>query len=141
MTVTLPDQSDEWIRRWRERLNDNEDYAEATEGWGVGFDGDFCFEIQPDDAYDGDPIRFRVELEDGNCPSVDEVEENPDCGFALRAPYSAWKPLIRGEVDVMGAVMGGDFTVEGSKMKLLSYREAAAELGETAAAVDTEFTC
>jgi len=140
MTVTLPEESEEWIGRWRQRLNDNDAYAEAAEGWGVGFDGDFCFEMLPDETYDGEPIRFRVELEDGRCPAVEEVDDDPDCGFALRAPYGAWKPLIRGDVDVLGAVMGGDFEVEGSKMKLLSYREAAAELGETAAGVETEFT-
>lgn len=140
MTVTLPEEAPEWIQRWRERLNDNDAYAEAAEGWGVGFDGDFCFEILPDDAYDGEPIRYRVELEDGRCQAAEQVDGEPDCGFALRATYTAWKPLIRGEVDVMGAVMGGDFDVEGSKMKLLSYREAATELGETAAAVETEFS-
>lgn len=34
-----------WMERYREALNDSDEYAEAGEGWGVDFDGDYVFEI------------------------------------------------------------------------------------------------
>lgn len=38
--------SREWLERYRENLNENETYDEASEGWGVDFEGDFVFVIQ-----------------------------------------------------------------------------------------------
>jgi putative sterol carrier protein len=43
MTEWFP--SREWLAAYRTALNDNERYREASEGWGVDFEGDFVFEI------------------------------------------------------------------------------------------------
>jgi putative sterol carrier protein len=43
MTEWFP--SHEWLDAYQTALNDNETYREASEGWGVDFDGDFIFEI------------------------------------------------------------------------------------------------
>lgn len=43
MTEWFP--SREWLAAYQTALNDNETYREASEGWGVDFDGDFIFEI------------------------------------------------------------------------------------------------
>ena len=37
--------SREWLDAYRAALNDNDRYTEASEGWGVDFEGDFVFEI------------------------------------------------------------------------------------------------
>lgn len=44
MTDWFP--SREWLESYRENLNEDETYAEASEGWGVDFDGDFLFVVQ-----------------------------------------------------------------------------------------------
>jgi putative sterol carrier protein len=141
MAIELPSEADDWIRQWRRQLNDNPKFAQGADGWGVGFNGDFLFEIQPDDTYSGDPLRFAVELEDSECTSVAKIDHprEADHGFALRGTYTDWKQLIRGELGVVDAIMGGGFDVEGSKLKLMQYQDAAVAMAETAAAVDTDF--
>lgn len=43
MAIDFP--SEEWIEEWHDRINDNEEYAEQGSDWGVGWNGDFVFEI------------------------------------------------------------------------------------------------
>lgn len=134
--------TEDWIRAWRRELNDNDAYAAAADGWGVGFDGDFVFEVRPDRRYDGDPVVYHVELEDGEClgaRAVDGVAAS-DYGFALRADYTDWVRVIHGELDAMAVATGGAFDVEGSKLKVMQYADAAAAMLDTATLVDTEFS-
>lgn len=44
MTEWFP--SEEWLGAYRENLNDNDVYREASEGWGIEFDGDFLFVVE-----------------------------------------------------------------------------------------------
>jgi len=141
MAIALPDEAEAWVESFRERLNDNADYETAADGWGVGFDGDFVLEILPDDTYDGQPLYFYLELRDGDCLQA-SVLGDPDevaHGYALRGDYTDWKRLIRGELDIVPAVMNGVLDVDGSKMRAMRYQNALVEMGETAAQVDTEF--
>jgi putative sterol carrier protein len=61
-------------------------------------------------------------------------------GFALRADYSDWVRVIRGELSATAVATGGTFDVEGSKLKVMQYADAAAEMVATATRVDTEFS-
>lgn len=141
MSVTLPGEAEAWIDAYGRRLAENDDYAAAASGWGVEFDGDFVFEVLPDELYDGEPLALYIALEDG---VVEETRllsdpDDADHGFALRAGYADWKRLINGEIDVVPAVMSGTFDVDGSKLKAMRYQGALVEMGETATRVDTEF--
>lgn len=72
--------SREWLHTYRAALNNNETYREASEGWGVDFDGDFVFEIT--DIPTGTTIadlpedlsgEFRENLESLSDERVDEL--------------------------------------------------------------------
>ncbi|MUV90752.1 sterol carrier protein [Halapricum sp. CBA1109] len=141
MAITLPAEAGDWIDELGRRLNDSEAFAAAAEGWGVEFDGDFVFEIQPDDSYDGEPITLYLALRDGECLDTDRLADPTDVahGFALRGGYTEWKRLIRGETDVVEAVMTGTLDVEGSRMQAMRYQDALLELGATATDIDTDF--
>jgi len=134
MSLTLPDDAAEWATAWRERINDREGFAAAA----ADFSAVFCFEIQPDEVYDGDPIRFRVVVEDGACAAA-ETAADPEFDFALRGGYGPWKDLLRDELDVSAAVMGGTFDLVGNTMTLLQRKDAVSEMVAAARAVDTEF--
>lgn len=141
MSVTLPGEAEAWIDAYGRRLAENDDYVEAASGWGVEFDGDFVFEVLPDELYDGEALVLYIALEDG---AVEETRllETPaaaEHGFVLRADYADWKRLINDEIDIVSAVMGGTFDVDGSKMRAMRYQGALVEMGETATRVDTEF--
>ncbi|QSG10292.1 SCP2 sterol-binding domain-containing protein [Halapricum desulfuricans] len=141
MAIALPDEAETWVESFRERLNDNADYEAAADGWGVGFDGDFVLEILPDDAYDGQPLYFYLELRDGDCLQA-AVLEDPDevaHGYALRGTYTDWKRIIRGDVDIVSGVMDGTLEADGSTVRAMRYQNALVEMGETATRVETEF--
>ncbi len=134
MPPTLPDEADAWIAEWRDRLADRDAFADAADG----FTATFRFEIRPDDAYDGDPVALALDVEDG-VPVDAGVDPSVDADFTLAGPYGAWKDLLRGDLDVTAAVMGGPFDVAGSTATLLTRREAVAELVRAARATPVEF--
>jgi putative sterol carrier protein len=135
MPPTLPNDADAWADRLRQRLAEREGFADAA----AGFAATFRFEIRPDDAYPGDPVALTVELDDGACTGARAGDRDTDYDFALRGPYTAWKDLLAGDLDVAAAVMGGPFDVEGSTIELMQHREAIAELVRAARSVDAEF--
>lgn len=141
MAIELPSEADEWIEAWRDELNASEAYAEAGEGWGIGFNGDFLFEIRPDDTYDGEPIALFVGLEDGECTEAYRTDdaEGEDWGFAFRGDYSDWKSLVHGEVGAVEGMMDGQFDLDGDMQKVLQYSDAAVVMTDNAAAVETAF--
>lgn len=141
MAIELPGAADEWIEAWQAALNDDEEYAEAGQGWGLGFDGSFLFEIQPDDVYDGEAIYLYVDLEDGECLEARQVEDPDaiDWGFAYRGDYSTWKGLIQGEIGAIDGLMDGKFELDGDMQKVLQYSQAAIVMTENAAAIETDF--
>lgn len=135
MTLTLPAEADDWATAWRERINDREAFAAAA----ADFTAAFLFEIRPDDRYDGDPVRFRVTIDDGTCSGTSLVDDAADYDFALRGPYDAWTALLSGNLDVSESVMDGTFDVEGNTMALLQRQDAVAEMVAAAQSLDTGF--
>lgn len=141
MALKLPSEADEWIEKYQEKLNESEAYTEAGEGWGIGFNGDFIFEIQPDGDYDGDAVYLFVGVQDGECHDAYQTDDpdSEDWGFAFRGEYDAWKRLIEGDVDPVEGMMDGTFDLDGDMQKVLQYSEAAVVMTENAAEIDTEF--
>jgi len=84
MTPTLPDEADAWVRAWRDRLNDSEPFADAA----AEFEAAILFVVQPDERYDGDPVRMLVEVADGECVAAEAVaaDADADYDYALRGP-------------------------------------------------------
>jgi putative sterol carrier protein len=135
MTLSLPADAADWAVAWRDQINDRDAFAAAA----ADFEATFCFEIRPDDRYDGDPVRFLVHLADGACTEATLVEDSADYDFALRGPYDAWADLLVGELDVSESVMDGTFDVQGNTMTLLRRQDAVSEMVAAAQSIDTTF--
>jgi len=135
VTPTIPDDAGEWASAWQDRLNDDESFADTA----AGLDVRLLCEIEPDDAYDGDPVRFVVEVRSGTVPEAGPVDGDADYDIALRGPYGAWKAMLQGDLDVVSAVMGDTFAVDGSTLTLVGNREAFIAMIRQAQRVDTEF--
>ena len=135
MTLTLPADAAAWATTWRDRINDREDFAAAA----ADFEAVFLFEIQADDRYDGEPVRFLVTLADGACTDTELVDGDADYDFAMRGPYDAWAALLSGELDVSESVMDGTFDVVGNTMTLLQRQDAVSEMVGAAQSIDTAF--
>lgn len=148
MAVEFP--SDEWIEEWKERLNDNEDYADAAADWGVGWNGDFIYTIEIDDDLkeeipelvgDDNKIHYFVGLEGGKCTDafrVDDLSE-VDYGFEIIGPYENWKKLAQGEIGAIDSLMSGKFELNGDMQKVMQYSDGAVTMVESATEIETEF--
>jgi putative sterol carrier protein len=134
MSLTLPADAADWVQEWRDRINDREAFAEAA----AEFSADFLFEIRADETYDGDPVRFRVDIEDGQCVAAAVVDET-DYDFSMAGPYGAWKGMLTGELDVSEAAMDGTFDIEGNTMVLLRRQDSVSSLLGAAQDIDTAF--
>ncbi|MXR52568.1 sterol carrier protein [Halovenus sp. WSH3] len=141
MTYKLPSEAEEWVAEYERKLNESDQYSHAGEGWGVGFNGDFLFEIQPDGSYDGEPVYMYLELQDGACLDayVTEGPESEDYGFAFRGGYEQWKRLTAGEINPVEGMMDGTFDLDGDMQKVMQFSQAAIVMTETASEIDTEF--
>lgn len=87
-----------------------------------------------------DTIYAYLDLHDGECRETD-VLENPSArspGFGLAGPYEHWKDLLEG-ADVMESIFSQDLELDGSTTTILPYNEAAEELGDTAARIDSRY--
>lgn len=130
----------DWFEELKERLNDNETYAEQAAGYGVDFDGDYVFTIEAGDGLT-ETVHYYVGLEDGACTGVREVDspDAVDTGFQLSGEYPSWKSVVRGEMGAVEGIMGGDLELDGDMNTLLKYQDAATTFVDTCSEIETEF--
>ncbi|MFB6282337.1 MAG: SCP2 sterol-binding domain-containing protein [Halobacteria archaeon] len=149
MAVEFP--SDEWIEAWKDKLNDNEEYREKAQDWGLDFNGDFLFTIEPDNealkeefedrVSDKGDIHYYVGLEAGECTEVYPVQNPSDeeYGFEIVGPFSNWEALTRGEIGAIDGLMSGKFELNGNMQQVMQYSDAAVNMVETASDIETEY--
>ncbi len=150
--------SQAWFSRYEKTINDDDEYNEMSEGWGVEFDGDIIFEMtnMPVDDLDtaAMPEYLRDELdqymtetgdgytgfaylglEDGRCTGSDLITgpDTVDTGFHLTAHTEDWEELLRGDTDIIRGLMSGSFELDGNMQKILQYSNSAQRLTSLAA--------
>lgn len=157
--------SQAWFAAYENRINDDPEYEQTSQGWGVDFDGDFIFEMteMPIEAMNVDamPDYLRDEmdtylhetdadgyvgyaylgLEDGRCTDAYLVEDanEVDTGFHLTAPTEKWKSLLKQEQGIIDGLMSGDFDLDGDMQKVLQYSDAAVRLTDLAGSIGAEY--
>jgi putative sterol carrier protein len=138
--MAIPFPTDEWIEEWEQELRNNETYQEASEGWGVEFNGNFVFHLEADDRLPEDMYYF-IGLEDGDVFDCREVPdpEDTDYGFIYRGAYADWVRLTEGEVGAIDGLMSGVFELDGDMQKVLQYSDAAVSMVETASTIETDY--
>jgi len=135
-----------WLEEYRKMLNQSKEYKEAGKGWGVGWNGDFIFQV---DNIPVDKISVKdlpadvakelkeyvingtsysyLQLQDGECKGV-RLLKNPkevQVGFIQKGPYENWKKITRGELDPTRALLARQFTLQGDMAKVMRYTRAA----------------
>lgn len=132
--------STDWARALATRINNDDEYRMAARGWGIGFNGDMMFHVEPDKTLTM-PLRFVLHLRDGICSKVElsGKDSNPRVGFVFRATYPVWKQILKGEIRPMAALMTRKIEIEGSLRTLMKYTRAARALLRATASVPTRF--
>jgi putative sterol carrier protein len=130
--------SDPWVKAFVERINGSVEYAASAAGW----EGDVAIviEAEPDRGVP-ETAWVLLELLDGACRGggvVDE-ERGTRAPFVIRASYSRWKDVIRGDLDPIKAMMQGKLKVQGDLPMIIRYARATNELAHLTQLVDTSF--
>ena len=128
--------TEEWLKAYMEKLNNNEAYAEAASWW----EGDFVFIIQKDGPLDHDMYMWidlwHGKARDGKIlKSPDEV----DAAYIYEGPYSNFVKLVEGKLDPIQGLMTGKFKLKGDMAKVMRAVKAAQELVRTITLTETEF--
>lgn len=130
--------SDEWMATYRERINASREYRDAAATW----EGDvaFVFEAEPDRGVPED-LWAVLDLWHGECRAGGMVTpaQGERCAYVIRAPYSRWKEVLRGELDPVKGMMQGKLKVQGNLATIVRYVRAANELVHLTSTVPTEF--
>jgi len=116
-----------------------------SEEWltAASWEGDlaYVFEREPDKGLPDD-VWVWIDLWHGKCRGARQnvpQEEGEKAKFIIRAPYSRWKEVIKGELDPIKGMMQGKLKLKGDLPTLVRYNRAATELVNIAASVPTEF--
>jgi putative sterol carrier protein len=130
--------SEEWVGLFVEQINRSDAYREAGATW----EGDiaFVFEAEPDRGVPEDIVAW-LDLWHGECRAgrVVSAAEGEQARYVIRAPYSRWKDVLRGDLDPIKGMMQGKLKLRGDLPTIVRYVKAANELVSLTMAVPTEF--
>ncbi|MFC7154954.1 SCP2 sterol-binding domain-containing protein [Halomarina halobia] len=82
-----------------------------------------------------------LDVHDGGCREVailDGLDER-EHGFVITGEYDKWKKLVEGEGGVINVLVSGELAVDGDVQRILRYTEAAVDLADTSASLDSRF--
>jgi putative sterol carrier protein len=130
--------TEEWFQAYIEKIDASEEYAEYAATW----EGDVIIQVkaEPDKGIAAD-VCGLLDLWHGRCRGggiVDE-ERTASAEFVVRAPYSRWKDVIRGDLEPVKGLVQGKLRVRGDLQKILRYVKGTQELAYIAGQVDTTF--
>ena len=153
----------DWLEEYVKRLNESKDLAELGKGWGVGWNGDFIFQLDDlplekiDKLPEGDIKNYMkelvekyvtgkttyafIQLKDGKCLGARVIKDPSEvqAGFKLSGPYECWKQLAKAETDATKLVLTGKMKLQGDMSKVMRYIRGAITLGKIASEIPTEF--
>ena len=130
--------SEEWMRIYADLINGSQEYREAAASWEDPIS--FVVEAEPDKGV-GEDAWARLDLWRGECRSAGMVSalEGASAPLVIRAPYTRWKQVLRGELDPIKGMMQGKLKVQGNLPTIVRYVRAANELVHLTSLVPTEF--
>jgi putative sterol carrier protein len=128
----------EWFDAYVERINTSEEYKVAAADW----EGDIAFLIQaePDKGVPRD-VWGWLDLQHGACLGGGIIDEDRGtaAAYAITAPYTRWKDVLREDLDPIKGMMQGKLKVRGDLPTIVRQVRAATELVRLTGLVPTEF--
>lgn len=134
--ATFP--SEAWLQDYVARIQASDAWSAAAATW----EGDLSYviEAEPNKNLPQD-VWFWMDLWRGECRGGKAVmpEDGAKARFIIRAPYSRWKQVIKGELDPVKGMLQGKLKLKGNLPAIIRHVKAANELVAIAATVPTEF--
>ncbi|GAB4397413.1 MAG: SCP2 sterol-binding domain-containing protein [Anaerolineales bacterium] len=109
MSTRFPSQ--EWLNAFQQKLNNDERYAQIAKNW----EGDMYFIIEPEGNLPAQVIMY-LDLWHGKCRGVEIVAEaaSHSPAFTLKAGYTNFAKVLKGELDPMQAMLTRKLDVKGN---------------------------
>ena len=128
--------SEDWITRFVEELDTNEEYKDAAKDW----EGDFLFIVNAGPVMKSEWIAY-MELWHGECRkySVLPNREAKKTEFVYEGPLENWIELIKGNLDPIRGLLTRKFKLTGSMSIIMKNVKATTELAKNCTRVPTLF--
>jgi putative sterol carrier protein len=112
--------SQEWCDEWKKALNNDPAVAETGKNWGVGFNGNFVFELKPGGGLEKTAYVY-LEAAAGKCTDACLLDDpsTKEPGFYCIGSYADYKPVVKGEKDFIEGVVRGIFRLKGDMSKIM----------------------
>jgi putative sterol carrier protein len=138
MAVLYPSQ--EWCDEWKKAINANRAIKEAGKNWGVGFNGNMVFEIQPGGGLETTTHVFMA-AEAGECSECRIIEDplTVQYGFYVKGNYSDFKEVVKGNKDFLAGVVTGVFKLEGPMLKIMSNAKFVRAVANSISSFEAEY--
>jgi putative sterol carrier protein len=127
--------TEDWIKAYLVKLNNNKDYAEAAATW----EGDFIFIVEPEGNLDHE-LRFYVDLWHGVARGGRALKpgEQQKAEFEFAGKWGNYEKLIDGKLDPLKGLAMGKFKLKGNMGKVMRAVKASQQMVATILMVDTE---
>jgi hypothetical protein len=114
--------SQEWADQWKAAINGSSAIAELGKEWGVGFNGNFLFELRPGGGLE-EITYIYLEAAGGKCSDARKLTDASGLvpGFTVSGSYADFKPIVKGEKDFIEALLKGTFKMKGDMTKVMRY--------------------
>ncbi len=130
--------SPEWVAVFEKNIQEDDPYKEVAKTW----EGTVVINIMgnPEIGLDED-IFMLMDLWHGDCRSIRLVprEAGEKGDYVLTGEFERWESVLRGELDVVKAMMQGKIKLKGSLPDIVRYVKASIRLVELAAQIETRF--
>ena len=134
----IPFFSDEWVAAYKTAINGNPAYKTAAADWTYGVVALVC-KAQPP-ALAGD-VGVWLDLDRGACREAKlvTVADAAKAPFCITGEYGRWKQVLKKELEPVKGMMQGKLKLKGDLPTIVRAVQAAQELVNSAAMLDTKF--
>jgi putative sterol carrier protein len=134
----IPFPSDEWVRLYKDAINNNPEYRTGAADWTHGVVALICKALPPALPKD---IGIWLNLDRGVChdAKIVTVEEALKAPFCITGEYARWKQVIKKELDPIKGMMQGKLKLKGDLPTIVRAVKASQELVNSCAMVPTQF--
>lgn len=132
--------SQEWCDEWKKAINKNLAIKEAGKNWGVGFNGNLVFEIQPGGGLETTTHVFMA-AGTGQCTECRIIADplTVQYGFYVKGNYSDFKEVVKGNKDFIAGVVTGVFKLEGAMLKIMSHAKFIRAVANSISSFEAEY--
>jgi putative sterol carrier protein len=130
--------SHEWIKAYKDAINNNPEYRTGSADWTYGVVALIIKAQLPGLPQD---TGIWLDLERGVCRDAKLVtaEEAMKAPFCITGEYARWKQVLKKELEPIKGMMQGKLRLKGDLPTIVRQVKAAEELVNSAGTIDTRF--